>query len=490
MGRGARPVGVGVGRAVTAAGRGLLGLANPASRAGYDIARALSRDGDTPEALAARAAAANATRPETTLADVGGENTRGLVERIANTPGAGRTKAVGLLVGRQQDQAERIANDLSTLTGSTQTARQAIDANMAARAENAAPLYSAAYNAGDQMIWSPELERLTGAPEVQQAMRSAVSGWQRSQIAAGYGAATPGAVVNKIGDMAGVETSAPALQITGGRVPAYPNLQFWDYTKNALDDMIAAEIKPDGSLTKKGRDLTILVGKMRNELDNQVPEYATARAAWAGPSAYMKAIQNGKQAMQGGINAEQMQSMFNPLTDGEKEGFRIGAISAINDAMARNPNKTADMTQYLRSRAMQAKMASLMPDEASAQKWSQALNWEINSSDLARRSLAGSPTARRLAEQQDANGFPVEMLFDALHGTPAASILRRVMTAGTNKVRDTLRSRVDSRVADILLNPGLANNQQAIQDFARRTKGLLNTGAMPGLFGILAGTSN
>ena len=217
------PVGVGVGRAVTAAGRGLLGLANPASRAGYDIARALSRDGDTPEALAARAAAANATRPETTLADVGGENTRGLVERIANTPGAARTKAVGLLVGRRQDQADRIANDLSTLTGSTQTARQAIDANMAARAEMQLCSIRLLIMPVTKLIWSPESERLTGAPGVQQAMRSAVSGWQRSQIAAGYGSATPGAVVNKIGDMAGVETSAPALQITGGRVPAYAN---------------------------------------------------------------------------------------------------------------------------------------------------------------------------------------------------------------------------------------------------------------------------
>ena len=136
-------------------------------------------------------------------------------------------------------------------------------------------------------------------------------------------------------------------------------------------------------------------------------------------------------------------------------------------------------------------MASLMPDEASAREM---VTGSQLGNQLVRLGAAFAcredPTARRLAEQQDANGFPVEMLFDALHGTPAASILRRVMTAGTNKVRDTLRSRVDSRVADILLNPGLANNQQAIQDFARRTKGLLNTGAMPGLFGILAGTSN
>ena len=63
------------------------------------------------------------------------------------------------------------------------------------RSTAAAPLYNQAYSEGDRAIWSPALERLTGAPEVQDAMRGAVSGWQRSQIANGYGAAKPGAFV-------------------------------------------------------------------------------------------------------------------------------------------------------------------------------------------------------------------------------------------------------------------------------------------------------
>jgi hypothetical protein len=80
--------------------------------------RALVRDADTPESLAARAADLYATGPGVaTLADAGGENVKGLLERVAQTPGAGRTIVVPALTERQQGQMGRIVGDLGELTG-------------------------------------------------------------------------------------------------------------------------------------------------------------------------------------------------------------------------------------------------------------------------------------------------------------------------------------------------------------------------------------
>jgi hypothetical protein len=84
-----------------------------------------------------------------TLADVGGENVRGLMERVSQTPGAGRTVATPFLETRQVQQASRIADDLSELAGTKKSAFEAVTQTMAQRASEGKPLYQKAmdYNA-------------------------------------------------------------------------------------------------------------------------------------------------------------------------------------------------------------------------------------------------------------------------------------------------------------------------------------------------------
>jgi hypothetical protein len=72
-------------------------------------------------------------------ADAGGENVRGLVERVAQTPGAGRTIIKPALTERQQDQMGRFVGDLRELTGTERTAYQAVDQTLASRAKAATP---------------------------------------------------------------------------------------------------------------------------------------------------------------------------------------------------------------------------------------------------------------------------------------------------------------------------------------------------------------
>src|ERR1041385_111298 len=259
-----------------------------------EVGRALERDQMTPASV--QEAAAASPRPEqTTLADVGGTNVRGLSERGAQTPGAARAGAEGFLTDRQKSQLARLSGDLKDLTGTDKTAMQSIKENIAKRTLSAAPSYNAAYSAGDRVIVNDELLRLSGVPEVQTAMREAISGWQRNQIAQGYGALKPGIEVSPTRTIEGVETgNFPTIEIKGGRVPVTPNLQFWDYTKGALDNMIDAAVKPDGTMTRRGRDLVIIKNKLTSALDAEVPEYAAARATWGGPSSYISAIQEGK----------------------------------------------------------------------------------------------------------------------------------------------------------------------------------------------------
>lgn len=457
-------VGAPVGAAAPHVAGGIAGLFNrirgafsPQRNVAADLGRAIVRDKTTPEALGQAAQDVAQTRPGTaTLADAGGENVRGLVERVAQTPGAGRTQVVPRLTERQKNQASRLTKDLSTLTGTKRSAFKAQQEVIAERAAAAKPLYEQAYEAGDRSIWSPELERLTGAAPVARAMRQAVSRWQTNAIADGYGAMKPRAMVEN-----------GNLRFQSGGPPAFPNIQFWDYTKQALDDTIAATKNKQPSAA---RALTKIAQQLRQELDKAVPEYAAARDAWAGPSAYLDAIEEGRNILSRNMSSEEMRGAFDALTQAEKEAFRTGAISAVFSRIGNNAAKLPDITGVLRSPEMRAKIATIMPSEEAANEWMKRLDFEVGSSELTRQSLGNSATARRLAERADAENVVVDLAIDTLSGPGGASMLSRFLTAGPRWARDTIRSRADAELGDLLTNPGRLKDLQGVLERAAQAQ--------------------
>jgi hypothetical protein len=285
---------------------------------------------------------------------------------------------------------------------------------------------------------------LSGVPEVQSAMHGAVSDWQRSQYVQGFGSMNAGAKVERGG----------ILSFLHGKVPVFPNLQFWDYTKNSLDAMIANEIKEDGTITKKGRDLTVIVQDLRNALDKEVPQYATARQAWAGPSGFIKAINEGRTINK--LSAEELSAKLQGYeSDSEREAFRVGALTQVFKKMGETPTKLADLTRLVRSPEMRGKISALMPNAQAAAKWDRLLGFEIGSSEAVSQALKGSRTGRLLAEQQDASMMG-ELVMDAFTGTPAMSLFHKLFQGSIGRVRDTIRSRTDEEIAKILTRPGVS----------------------------------
>jgi len=416
---------------------------NPESNAIASLARAAERDGTTMDQLQARLQEIRAVRPNATIADVAGENVRGLVERIGQTPGAGVAKLAPRMTERQQQQMQRVSNDLSNLTGTRRTAFRATEQTMAARAQSASPLYEQAYTEGDKAIWSSELERLSSAPAVRSAMQSAVTTWQNNAVADGFGAMNP-TMVERGG-----------LIQFGQSIPAFPNLQFWDYTKRVLDNEIGAAVRSGEN--GKVRTFTRLVTMLRNELDNPAQglnTYRAAREAWGGPSQYLDAIEQGRSILARNVSSEEMSAVFSGMSQANQEAYRIGAASAIRGAMGNDPAKLADVTKYLRSPEMRAKITAMMPSPEAAERWLQSLNYEVRASELTGQALKGSPTARRLAQQSDADTIVGDLVMSALVPHPSTiGFLKHVLGALPAKARDTLRSRSDNILIDILTTP-------------------------------------
>lgn len=399
------------------------GAISPQANVAADLARAIQRDGTTPDQLMASLQRARNSGHNATLADVGGENIRGIVERIAQTPGAGRTTVQPTLTARQQQQMGRLTQDLATLTGSQRTATQALERTMAERSAAADPLYDAAYNFNARAV-----------PEIEQAWQRVTStGWGeqllnspdfRRTLQTEYGIANP--------------QDAPLMRVI-------------DAWKKEADGLVGEAVR--GGNNNRAR----VIGNMRDELvalvDQHNPAYAEARNAWSGPSRYLDAITEGRTIMSPQVSAEELTARLAGLTEAEREAYRIGAVSAIRGKMGSDPARMPDMTKYLRSPEMRGKLAALMPTAEAAESWGNRMNFEVGSSELTGRALSGSATARRLAEQADADGIVGDLVMGALAHGPSMGMLRQILTWAPNRVRDTLRSRSNQLLAEVLVTP-------------------------------------
>jgi hypothetical protein len=411
----------GVGSAVNA----VRNAVSPEANVSADLARAITRDADNPASLMARANDLSIDRPGVaTMADAGGENVRGLVERVAQTPGAGRTQVVPALTQRQMGQAARLSGDLKNLTGTGRSAVEAVSETIAARSQAARPLYEQAYAvdvASNQEVVSAFLKEIS-------------TGWGKSII-------NSPALKKTLQTEYGI-TDTPGPQHLMAVIDAW---------KKAADDVIR-----EAPGTNKSRVVQQMLERVLPVVDKANPAYAQARTAWSGPSRYLDAIDNGRNILSTKESAEAFSARFRSLSEAEQEAERIGAVSAIIGRMGNDGAKLADMTKYLRSPEVRAKVAALMPTQEAAETWARRLDFEVTSSELTGRALGNSATARRLAERQDAESLAGDLVMDAITGAPQ-SIIKKVLGAGPKWLRDTMRSRADALLADALTNPDALN---------------------------------
>jgi hypothetical protein len=423
----AGPVVAGAVKGVQATARGVRHALSPTVAAKADLARAIARDQDTPAGVASRLASTQADRPGASVADVGGENVRGLTERIAQTPGAGRTEVVPALTKRQQEQATRISEDLKSLTGANKSAIQTIEEVMEDRAREARPLYDKA------MAFDAKQE-----PEIVNKFLATIkTGWGK-------------AIVSNPSFRRTLETE---FGIDPKNIKDTPAMVLIDAFKKEADGLI-------GEATRRGnKNQARVLSKMRDDLvgvvDKFNPDYPAARASWAGKSAYMDAVEEGRDILGKNVSAEELAGRFSTMPAAQKEAYRIGAVSAIINRMGSDPAKLGDMTKYLRSPEMLKKVAAMMPTPEAAQSWLKRIQFEVGASELSARALGNSATARRLAEQQDAKDLVGDLVMDAIMqgSVSGMSIVNRALQFGPKWLKDTLRSRTDKVLADMLMNP-------------------------------------
>jgi hypothetical protein len=314
-----------------------------------------------------------------TIADLGSTNTQALLRSAANTSPDGRAVIEKMIFDRFAGQSERVASDMRRLiVGGANKSKTADELKQLYDVERA-PAYRKAFaEPAAQSLWTPELEQISQAPVVQEAIRKAMLSAQDE--AAKLGLTPP--KIPFIKNQEGRFILNPTSNLR-------PNLQFWDVVKKSLDEI-------------GDREHQYWSKSLRNYLDNIVPAYKDARGVAAKYFGERDALTSGAEAVKSKMEPAELEKLMKVMSPVEKDLFREGyASQAAKDMLERTD--TQDITKRFLATPMERQRFNIIFGQNAYEKMQARVEIE-KFMDAARTALGNSTTARQLIEAGLAGG--------------------------------------------------------------------------------------
>jgi hypothetical protein len=317
--------------------------------------------------------------------------------------------------------------------------------------------YQKAYKEGDKPIFSPQLELLTSSPDVAQAMKTAAVRGQGRAVTEGYGGFNAGVNVSDSGVV-----SFP----TKNGVTAYPNLQFWDYTKRALGDMESAARR--SGKNDEASVLKSLRTSLTNELDSAVPSYQQARAGAAHFFGAENALEAGQNFVTAKMGNREAREAMSKMTPDQKQLFQDGYVSKFIESLGEVGDRRNVLNSIAQSPAARERLNMVLgPQKA---KEMEAMLRVEGIMDLPRTAIQGnSTTARQLAElglAGGASGIGGMGIYDMDPKKMGAAAVLGALAGGKHVVDQ----RLAKRVAQMLVSDNPAVLAQGVRAVAHNDK--------------------
>lgn len=394
-----------------------------------------------------------------TLADynAGTQSLAGSVTRYS--PDAAET-ARGMFGNRGRGQYDRLQNAMDRDFGpGANIPQQAAD--LLKQAETAAgPLYDK-FRAGPA-IGSPELESLLNTPAGRSALGPAktIAGNKRVDPSAlGFSIDDSGNVV--LNPVASVNTDTLESTLSPEMSRQYTP-ETLDYVKRGLDDTLEQYRDPFGRLNLKGVGSSVndVRGNLIKELDKLNPDYAPARAAYAGPVQAKDAFNEGVDAF--GMRPDDIRFNFSQKPEHLQDQYRLGFRSEMGAkagdvSLASNP-----FERVAGSPNKQGAIDTLFPE--TGPRFGRQVELERDLAKSTNAITGNSATqGRKVADDAYAlspGAAALDIGSGLLTGAPPTATLfsgaRSLVKAGADKLRsNALRSKADEQ-AELLFNPDLA----------------------------------
>jgi hypothetical protein len=341
------------------------------------VAQRLHDDGINPYDAGRVISEAQANGTPAVLADLG-ENTRALAGSVSRQSGPARTIAKGFTKDRQMGQMERVRDANNRDLGpTTDVLQEAENLSNAARAKSK-PFYDA-FEAHDP-VQSPRLDALLSTPSGRKALARA------REIAA---------------DEQATDAANGIDAIANGASGAGYSPRVLDYVKKGLDDVVETfRDKTTGrlSLDEGGKATNAVRANFIKEADRLIPEYGTARRAYAGEAALRSAMLDGKKALN--KSASEINQRIKEMSPAEAEQYGLGLRSAIADAMEGSPDGANKVRFLMGNPKRRAVLQRVFGGKANLDRFVSTLENEQAAFETHQAVHAGSPTANRLAEDQ------------------------------------------------------------------------------------------
>jgi len=242
-----------------------------------------------------------------------GEGGMDLLDQVVNTPGKSAQVAKSVLSARnrQGGQQNRLIKELSDLTGADADFLDNYTALEQVRREAAEALYAP--------IRGKEVPLTKGLKSIL-ATRSGKKAWKEAQ--------------NIAADEIDGKPLPRLLRVEDGKEiideGVIPDVRAWDHMKRGFDTVIEKGTDPvTGKMNSAAYRALQLKNKLVSELDEMVPEYKAARQQYAGDSANISALRQGKRVLRD--DAEITARDVARMSDSEKEAYVVGATKAIKD---------------------------------------------------------------------------------------------------------------------------------------------------------------
>ena len=298
----------------------------------------------------AATAASEAGQP-VMLADIGGQGTRDLAKRVANTSSDAQATLQDPMAARFANQNVRLPDMIDRMFGSDVNADQMAMQLKSLNKTVISPLYDKAMAEGEAGVWNPELQELTNTSPVQSAISKAED---LSRTDAVLKKTKP--IINPFTTRADGSLALEDPKVT-------PTLQFWDVVKKSLDD----QARRAGFGTYESSQISGLKNALTDILDD--PDTGTPSYKQARQGAYEKfnaenALEAGQNILKTSATPQDYQQIVDKGVPLEQKALAYGAASAIKDkALATGDNR--DIVNLFNTPAVRQKIAAAMgPDKA------------------------------------------------------------------------------------------------------------------------------
>lgn len=462
-------------RALGMFGRPKITRANPLSSGEGSALDALNRAGL--DDVRASLTEANSLGVPMALADTNA-NLRELAGAAVRRSPTASQFAEDVLIPRNRGQFDRFTAAVSRDLGPTANIPQlSADLTTQGRAA-AADLYDAAY--ARSVPSTPELDAVLGTPFGRQALtraRTIAANERRSPEAMGFRLDAEGNVILEPGQPMSL-TSAGSVGGEPVQMPGYTT-QTLDYVKRGMDDVLEDQRNPITgrlALDEAGRAQNGVRSQLLSEVDRLNPDYAAARAAYAGPAASRQALARGGDAYS--LHPDELAIQVGNQTPEHLSQMQLGYRGALVDHAGRVRDNSNPWEATLGSPVARERLSTIYPETPGVDRLLRARELEGNLQQTTNAILGNSRTARnQIADQSFLESPLAQGAVDVgasvvAGGVPVTTMMRAAAGRG---VRDAAKLGIGKRavakadaLAPILLTPNPTGALSTIDDIIAR----------------------